>query len=88
MFSKDFGSPQPLRGDKSDEDSNFIQLLKIDIEEDVKFSDWIDKKANKYVFHDIQNKLLKTMALSFLRQRRSKCAPSKPVRVLPVNCSA
>ena len=58
----------PLRGDKSDEDSNFIQLLKMDIEEDAKFSDWLDKKANKYVSHDIQNELLKTMALSVLRE--------------------
>ena len=57
----------PLRGDGDDSDSNFMQLLKLRSKEDKSLAAWLDKKTDKYVSHDVQNELLKVMALSVLR---------------------
>ncbi len=58
----------PLRGDGSEElDSNFYQKLKLKSEEDPRVNDWLKKKTNKYTSHDIQNEILKVMAMHVLR---------------------
>ena len=57
-----------LRGDGGDADSNFIQLMKMSARDDPYLAEWLQKKTNKYVSHDVQNELLKVMALSVLRE--------------------
>ncbi len=58
----------PLRGDGSDElDSNFYQMLKLKSEEDPRVNDWLKNKKNKYTSGDIQNAILKVMAMRVLR---------------------
>ena len=58
----------PLRGLGDESDSNFIQLLKLRSEDDIRFVNWIEKKTDKYLAPDIQNKVLKVMSLQVLRQ--------------------
>lgn len=57
----------PLRGHGNESDSNFLQLLKLRGEDDPKLELWIKKKTNKYTSADVQNEILKTMALHVLR---------------------
>ena len=40
-----------LRGDNSDDDSNLIQTLAKDI---LQLTDWMKRKPNKFMSHDIQ----------------------------------
>ena len=54
-----------LRGDGNESDGNLIQLLKL--EGDQFTLDWLQRKCNKYTSHEIQNELLKFMALHVLR---------------------
>lgn len=56
-----------LRGDTSDENSNFMQLLKLRCKDFPKLSGWLKKKKEKYTSHDIQNELLMLMAHQILR---------------------
>lgn len=51
-----------LRGEGSDENSNFLQLLKLRCKDFPKLECWLEKKSEKYTSHDIQNELLKLMA--------------------------
>ena len=55
-----------LRGDKNDENSNFIQLLKLRSKDFVKLNQWLEKKTDNYTLHDIQNELLMLMANEIL----------------------
>ncbi|KAI6656188.1 hypothetical protein LOD99_1521 [Oopsacas minuta] len=57
----------PLRGD-GDTDLNFTQLMKLHARDDPRLTEWLEKKTNLYISHDIQNELLKVMALSVLRE--------------------
>ena len=50
-----------LRGDGDENDTNFMQLLKLRQDEDPRIKGWIERKTNKYVSYDIQN------AISHLR---------------------
>ena len=56
-----------IRGDGNEGDSNFMQLLKLRCEDYPKFCEWISKWTNKYTSHEMQNDLLKVMALKVLR---------------------
>ena len=56
-----------LRGDGSGADSNFLQLLKLRGQDDLRISGWIAKKTDKYTSPDIQNEILQIMALHILR---------------------
>ena len=47
-----------MRGDESDENSNFMQLLKLRSKGFLKLKEWLEKKTEKYTSHDIQNELL------------------------------
>ena len=59
-------------GDHDEGNGNFIQLLKLQGRTDPRLNDWLDKKAFKYVSHDIQNQkmneCIQIMTLSVLRQ--------------------
>ena len=48
-----------LRGDGDERDSNFFQLLKARGNNDIDFNQWLKKKTS----HDIQNEIVKLMAL-------------------------
>ena len=56
----------PLRGN-DDKESNFQQLLKLRAENDPIFSDWLKRRSDKYTSPEIQNEILKELALSILR---------------------
>ena len=54
----------PLRGHGDERDSNFFLLRG---EDDSRVAEWLSKKTDKYTAPDIQNEILKIMALSVLR---------------------
>lgn len=56
----------PYRG-HSDENSNFIQLLKLRSEDVPEIIKWLEKKSSKYTSPQIQNELIEIMALTLLR---------------------
>ena len=72
----------PIRGDGDDSDSNFIQLLKLSGQGDVKMDEWLKKKTDKYTSHDIQNELLKIMAQHVLRSIAGQIQDSRFVTVM------
>ncbi len=55
----------PLRGHDDDSDSNFLMHCGEDYRE---IHQWLEKKFNKYTSHEIQNSLIKIMALSVIRK--------------------
>ena len=65
-----------LRGDGEEENSNFIQALKMR-EDNLLLLDWIERKRNKYTSPEIQNEILKIMAKHVLRQI-SNCIQRSP----------
>ena len=59
----------PLHGTGDDCDSNFTQLYLLREEDNPILKAWrTKKKANKYVHHEIQNEMMKVMALKILRE--------------------
>ena len=59
----------PLRGDGDDKTSNFYRLLVTRGEDDPELLRWIDQKdGRKYTSHEMQNEMLKVMALQILRE--------------------
>ena len=46
----------------------FIQLLKLHGEDDSRVLGWIGRKSDKYTSSDIQNEMLRVMALQVLRE--------------------
>ena len=57
----------PLRGHGDDSSSNFTQLLKLRAEDDQRLVTWMKRKTDKYTSADIQNEIMKVMALHILR---------------------
>lgn len=58
----------PLRGDGNDENSNLYQLLILRGQDDPELLRWIERKyGRKYTSHEMQNEMLKVMALQILR---------------------
>ena len=57
----------PLRGDGTEEDGNFMQLLKLRSIDDPHIDSFIQQKRDKYCSPQIQNEILKVMALHILR---------------------
>ena len=49
-------------------DSNFVRLFYLYAEDDNKLVDWIHRKTDKYTSADIQNEMVKVMALRILQQ--------------------
>lgn len=56
-----------FRGDGSESDGNYLQLLKLRGEEDPSLNEWLARKANKYTSHKVQDEILKIMAYQKLR---------------------
>ena len=56
-----------FRGDRNDEDSNFLQLLRLKAEDNPDLLEWLKRKTRKYTSHEIQNDIIKLMAISVLR---------------------
>ena len=56
-----------LRGDGDEQGRNFMQLLKLKGEDDEAVINWLQRKVNKYTSHEIQNNLLKIMAMHVSR---------------------
>ena len=51
-----------------EEESNFIQLLKLEREVDSQIEKWLKKKSGKYTHPEIQNECLQLMSLTILRE--------------------
>lgn len=58
----------PFRGDGDESESNFIQLLLLRGTDDTRVKEWVQKKTNKYTSAEIQNELIRIMALQVLRE--------------------
>ena len=56
-----------LRGDNSDDDSSFIQTLKLRAKDIPQLTDWMKRKQNKFMSHDIKNEIIQTMANQITR---------------------
>lgn len=70
-----------LRGDGDEEDGNFMQLLRLRADDDPDLVAWLQRKQNRYTSHEIQNEILKIMAMSVLRNIAS-CLQSSPFLTL------
>ena len=55
-----------LRGDATEEDGNFLQLLQLASFHDPLMSEWLKQKVHKYTSHKIQNEFLELMASDVL----------------------
>ena len=55
-----------FRGDVSKSDSNFMRLIYLRSEDNHKLVDWVHQKTDKYTSHDMQNEMVKVMALHIL----------------------
>ena len=58
----------PFRGSRDGSDSNFLQLLKLQGEDDPRILDWIKKKSDKYTSPQIQNEIIKLFTFQVLRE--------------------
>ena len=58
-----------LRGDNNDDDSNFIKTLNfVRLTQLIpQLTDWMKRKQNKFMSHDIQNEIIQTMANQITR---------------------
>ena len=56
-----------LRG-SIEEESSFIQLLKLEGEVDSRIEKWLERKSGKYTHPEIQNECLQLMSLTILRE--------------------
>lgn len=57
----------PIRGHGDEADGNYIQLLTLRGEDDSLVLDWLKRKNEKYTCAEVQNGMLRIMALSILR---------------------
>lgn len=73
-----------LRGDGDEEDGNFLQLLKLKGEDDPGMLEWLKRKANKYTLHEIQNDIIKVMAMHVLRNVTA-CLQQSPFFTLMID---
>ena len=74
----------PFRGDGEEADSNFSRLICLRSEDHPNLVDWIKpKKPDKYTSGDMQNEMVKVMALRVLRQIAAslQCTPFFAVMV-------
>ena len=55
-----------VRGDDDDE-SNFIQLLKLQSKKFPELTDWLSKKTERYTSHDVQNEIINLMSNQIMR---------------------
>ena len=62
---------QAMQGDTDDE-SNFIQLLKLRGKDQSLLLKWLERKEDRYTSHDIQNEIIANMANHVIRDLVSK----------------
>ena len=55
-----------FRGDGNEHDSNFMQLIHLRSEDNSMLVDWIQQKTDKYTSGEMQNEMIKVMALRVL----------------------
>ena len=56
-----------LLGDNSEDDSNFIQTLKLREKDIPQLTDWMKRKQNKFITNDIQNEIIQILATQINR---------------------
>ena len=56
-----------LQRDNSDDDSNFIQTLKLRAKDIPQLTNWMKRKQNKFMSHDIQNEIIQIMVNQITR---------------------
>lgn len=76
-----------LRGDGSGGDSNFLQLLKLWGQDDLRISGWMAKKTDKYTSPDMQNEILQIMALHILREIASEIHKAQFYSIMVDECT-
>ena len=57
-----------LRGDQNDSESNFLQLMKLRGVDDDNIMKHLEQHSDKYTCHQVQNEIIKLMALTVLRK--------------------
>ena len=57
----------PLRGDGDGNNSNFTQIFHLRTKDNPALCTWLVKKTNKYTSWQMQNEMLKVMALEVLK---------------------
>ena len=57
-----------LRGDGNEDDSNFIQLVKLRANDDSRILGYLSRKTDKYISGTVVNEIIVIMALKILRQ--------------------
>ena len=82
-----FLSRQGLAFQGDDDDSNFMQLLKLCEIDDSRIESWLSKKTNKYTSHEAQNEILKVTALSTLRKIASELSQSHFFSIMSDECT-
>ncbi|XP_076359089.1 zinc finger MYM-type protein 1-like [Tachypleus tridentatus] len=71
----------------SDEESNFIQLYHLRVNDNSKMIEWLKKETNRYVTHDVQNEILEVMALQELRDVASCIRNRRYFSILADECT-
>ena len=72
----------PLRGDKDEGDSNFMQMLQLKAEDNPSIGDWLLRTTKKHTCHQIQDEILKIMALQVLREVASNIRQSPFISIM------
>lgn len=67
----------PLRGDGSDENSNFIRFLTLRSEDVPELKRWLSSDSKKWLSHDIQNEILSRLSKPLLEKILLKVRQSK-----------
>lgn len=62
----------PLRGDGKEDNSNLKQLFLFRAEDNPTIYEWLSWRNDTYISKDMQNKVLKLMALNFVNIAKSK----------------
>ena len=57
-----------FRGDGNESDLYFMWLLNLRSEDDSNLADWVKQKTDKYTSPEMQNEMVKIMALRILRK--------------------
>ena len=91
MLIKDLGQHAifriSFRGDGDEVDSNLMQLLTLRAQEDSVLQAWMERKNDRYLSHDMQNELLKTMALMILSKIGQAIKNSKFFSIMCDECT-
>ena len=61
--------------------------MKLHGEDDSRIAEWLAKKTDKYISHDMQNELLKVMALTILLEIASSIDQSKFISIMCDECT-